>query len=260
VVDVFEEVDEQIRSDHYQALARRYLPWIGAILGLALVAALSWWGYSRYLATNAQKASETYARGLDSLGRGDFDGAYKAFMDAAKAPSGAYRAMGLMQAAGVRVDQGRDADAVALFDRSAAAAANPVLADAARLKAALILMDGPATYDQIEARLKPLTDSKRAYAPLAREALAMEKLQTGRLNAARNDFVVLSLMADAPDDVRQRAGVAREMIDHGGLSNLKAIIAAAKAMPVASADAEAAMGAPPGGGGQGGDAQAGGAQ
>ena len=41
MVDLFEEVDERLRSEHYLALARRYLPWIIGVLLVALAVALT---------------------------------------------------------------------------------------------------------------------------------------------------------------------------------------------------------------------------
>jgi hypothetical protein len=230
VVDVFEEVDELVRSDRYKVFARRYLPWVGGVLAVALIAALGYWGYTRYQASAAQTASSAYALGLDTLGRGDLDQAYGAFAQAAKSPSRAYRSLALMQQAGVRIEQNRLPEAVKLFDEAAKAAPDLLLADSASLRAALTLMD-TGDYAGAQARLGPLADPKRPYAAMAREALAMAKLATGQTNAARSDFVVLSLMADAPEATRNRARLAMGMIDSGALSNLPAIIKAARALP-----------------------------
>jgi hypothetical protein len=230
VVDVFEEVDEQLRSDHYKVLARRYLPWIGGILLIALIAALGYWGYQRYQDGNAHKASEAYAQGMDSLAKGDQAQAFNAFGDAAKSPAAGYKTLALMQQAAIRLDQKRTVDAVALFDQAAKAAPDPALADAASLKAALALVD-TAPYAQLETRLKPLTDSKRPYAPLAREALAVAKLMAGKASEARSDFLVLSLMANASDDVHARAKLALALIDSGSVANLPALVKAAAALP-----------------------------
>ncbi len=75
----------------------------------------------------------------------------------------------------------------------------------------------------------------------------MDKLQTGHSGEARGDFVVLSLMADAPEDVRSRAKVAMAMIDSGGLSNLPAIIKAARALPPAPPGGDASADSTPAG-------------
>jgi hypothetical protein len=244
VVDVFEEVDEQFRSDRYTVLARRYLPWVGGALALALVIALGVWAYTHYQTVGAQKASEAYAQGLDSLSHGDAGQAYSAFGEAAKSPSAAYRSLALMQQAGIRVGQNRNDEAITLFDAAAKAAPSPALADAAALKAALTVLD-KGDDAGAAARLKPLADAKRPYAPLAREALAIEKLETGQTNDARSDFVVLSLMADAPDDVRERARIAMAMIDAGGVAGVPAIVKAARALPPAPPTADAGPGAGP---------------
>ena len=230
MVDIFEEVDEQLRSDRLGALARRYLPWIGGALALALAIALAVWGYTTYQQKNTEAASQAYADGLDRLGQGDFDAAYAKFGEAAAKATPGYQALALMQQAGVRMDQKRASEAVVLFDKAARATSNPVIADSARLKSAFALLD-TAPYDQVEARLKPLTDPNRPFHALAREALGMAKLNAGRPNEALGDFQVLTLMADAPQDVRERAQAAITLIKAGTATALPATVKAALVLP-----------------------------
>jgi hypothetical protein len=230
VVDIFEEVDEHLRSDRLAVLARRYLPWIGGVLLLALAIALGAWGYTAYQQKNIEAASQAYADGLDKMSQGDLDAAYVRFGDAAAKPTPGYQALALMQQAGVRLDQKRVPEAVVLFDKAAAATSNPVIADAARLKSAFAVLD-TAPYDQVEARLRPLTDSDRPFHALAREALGMAKLNAGRSKDALSDFQVLTLMADAPQDVRERAQAAITLIKAGTAIGLPATVKAAMALP-----------------------------
>jgi hypothetical protein len=230
VVDIFEEVDEHLRSDRLAVLARRYLPWVGGVLALALAIALGVWGYTSYQEKNTEAASQAYSDGLDKLGQGQFDAAYARFAQAAEKPTAGYQALALMQQAGVRMDQKRIPEAVVLFDKAAAATNNPVIADSARLKSAFALLD-TAPYDQVEARLKPLTDANRPFHALAREALGMAKLNAGRPNDALTDFQVLTLMADAPQDVRERAQAAITLIKSGTASGLPATVKAALVLP-----------------------------
>jgi hypothetical protein len=233
VVDLFEEVDEQLRSDHYLALARRYWPWIVGVLAVALAAALGVWGYGQYRTGGAMKASEAYGRGLDDLGRGAASQAFADFQDAANSHSAIYRSLALMQQAGIRLDQKRTAEAVGLFDSAAKSAPDVLVGDAARLKSAFALLD-TAPYGEVEARLKPLADEKRPYYALAREALAMAELRAGKTSAARDDFAALTLLADAPDDVRQRAQAAMALIDSGTASAIPATVKAALILPTPS--------------------------
>ena len=87
-----------------------------------------------------------------------------------------------------------------------------------------------ASYADEEARLTPLTDSKRPLSALAREALAFAKLQAGKLKDARADFVVLSLLPTASDPIRQRARVAMDLIDGGAAAQLTATVKASNSL------------------------------
>jgi hypothetical protein len=230
VVDIFEEVDEHLRSDRLGAIARRYLPWVFTIFSLALVIALAVWGYTAYQQRTIAAASRAYATGLDLLAKHDTAGAYASFGGVAAQSASAYKALALMQQAGVRMDQKRTDDAVVLFDQAARTTSDPVIGDAARLKSAFAVLD-TAPYIEVEARLKPLTDPGRPFHALAREALALAKLNAGRPQDALADFQVLTLMADAPQDVRQRAQAAITLIKGGTATGLPAVVKAAIALP-----------------------------
>ena len=67
MVDVFDEVEEQLRSERYKSLAFKVLPWIGGLLVIALVAALAVWGYQHFRAQAAAEASEKYAQAIEAF-------------------------------------------------------------------------------------------------------------------------------------------------------------------------------------------------
>lgn len=229
MVDFFNEVDEDIRSQRMQTLARKYLPWVGGALLAGLLVAGGYWGYETWRADAAAKASVAYDRGMKAI-QGDDAAADAAFAEAAEFASPAYKSLALMQRGGIALRDNRIDEAVKFFDEAAEAAPSPIMADAATLKAAFALMD-TAAYPVIEARLKPLTEEGRPYRPIAREALAMAKLQAGRAQDARGDFVALSLSLDAPEGMRGRAQAAIQMIDSGAAKELPAIAKAAAALP-----------------------------
>jgi hypothetical protein len=230
VVDVFEEVDEQLRADRVQVLFRRYLPWIAGGLGVGLAIALAVWAFDSYSQKKIEQGSTVYAQGMDSLGKGDTAGALKQFSDAAKATSGAYRALALNQVAAIDLDQGKLDLATKAFADAANASHEPILADAARLKSAYAILD-TASYADVEKLLKPLIDPKRPYSPLAREALAWAKLRAGKIAEARADFVVLSLLPSAPDNLHERAHAAIGLIDGGTAGQVAATVKEAVAQP-----------------------------
>jgi len=84
-----------------------------------------------------------------------------------------------------------------------------------------------APYKEMETRLQPLTASERPYHVQAREALAFAKLAAGDLGGARGDFVVISLLPDAPESAQGRAEAAKQLIDSGSAKSVPAVIKAA---------------------------------
>jgi len=231
VTDIFEQVEEELRSDRYKRLARTWLPVVGGILVLALIAALGWWGWQSYQTSRAGNASVAYERGIEALQANDLAAAESAFAEAEREGNGAYRSMALAQRAGLALAGNRVDEAIALLDQSAKAVGDPLLSDPSAYKAALLVMD-TGTFEEVERRLTPLIREGRPFRPQALEALAMAQLQHGKTTEARATFVQLQLGQDVPDPVRQRAQVAIAMIDSGTLGSLSDILEAQKAPPV----------------------------
>lgn len=230
MVDLFDEVEEQLRSDRYRTLALRALPWVLGIAALALVAALGWWFWQDRQDKAAAVASDKYAAAMESYAKRDETRAFGQFAEVAKDGPPVYRAMALMQQAGMRLEDNKVDEAVRLFDASAEVAPDPLLEDLARLKSALALLD-TAPYAELEKRLEPLTEDGRPYRMEAREALAFAKVMAGKGSEARGDFAVLSLSPDASEAVRDRARAAMDMIDSGSAKALPAAVKAAAALP-----------------------------
>ena len=231
--DLFEEVEEQLRSDRYKALVRRAAPWVLTAAAVALVAALGIWGWQQYQLQITNKASEQYAAALTAGSQGDVPKATQIFTEISKSPAKAYKSMSLMQLGALKLSSGKPDDtkaAVALFDQAAAAAPDDVLGDAARLKSAFAILD-TAPYAEVEGRLTPLMNDKHPYRVQAREALAFAKLLKGDDKGARGDFLVISQSLDAPEGLRQRAKAAMDLIDTGSAKAVPATVKAAMALP-----------------------------
>lgn len=239
MVDVFDQVEEELRSDRYKRLARTWLPVVGGVLLVALIAALAWWGWQKMETSKADKASIAYQRGLESLESNNLVGADAAFVQAADEGNAAYKALALQHRAGIAVQQNRIPAAVELFDEAAAASRDPLLRDGAAYKAALLVMD-TASLEDIQARLEPLTEEGRPFRAFAREALAAAQLQHGKTAEARSTLVVLKNSLDTPRELSQRAELALASIDDGTASNIPAIIAA-----MGQVEAPAAPAGPP---------------
>jgi hypothetical protein len=230
VVDVFEEVEEELRASRYKRLARTWLPIVGGVLLVALIATLAWWGWDSYQNSQADKASVAYERGVEALASNDIEAARTAFVEAAEVGNSAYKSMALQQQAGLAVAANNDAEAIRLFDEAAKASGDPILADSARLKAAYRVIDSGNLADA-EARLAPLVEEKRPLRPFAQLTQAMVQLQAGKAGEARATFVLLTLGQDVPDSIRQQAQTGIEIVDSGAAANIKAIVEAQAALP-----------------------------
>ncbi|MEG0819618.1 MAG: hypothetical protein RSG56_09250, partial [Brevundimonas sp.] len=143
------------------------------------------------------------------------------------------------QQAGIAVSANKTDDAVKLFDEAAKAAGDPIIADAAALKAVFLIMDTAPLAD-IQKRLEPLANDKRPLHAFAQEAQAMALLQHGKTAEARQIFVQLQLGQNVPDDIRQRAQAGVQAIDSGTAAGLAAIVRSAVALPAPAAAPSAA--------------------
>lgn len=235
--DVFEEVEENLRAERWGSLFRKWWPIAAAVAGVAVLVVGGIWFFDARKTWTGAEASVAYQRGLDALQAENTAAAEAAFVQAEGAGNPEYRAAALMQRAGLRLNDGDSAGAVALFDQAAEATHDPMTADLAHLKAALVLMDSGSLED-VTARLSPLTQDDRPYRFMAQEALAMARLQHGQTDAARQQLQALNLQLDLPESMRQRVQMALETIESGTASSIPGIIDAA-AQAAAQADAEA---------------------
>lgn len=241
VVDVFEEVEEELRSERYRRLFRTWGPWVAGALVLALAAALCWWGWQSWQTSRAETAAAHYDRGMQALSEGETEAADAAFVEAVDTGSPGYKSLALQQRAGIAVSQGRTDEAVALFDDAADASRQPLMADLARLKAAYLLMDA-APLDEIEQRLGPIAEDGRPFSAYAREAQGLARIQHGQTAEARPVFALLALGQDVPDVVRQRAQLIQDAIDSGVAASLAEIVRAQAELPEPGADQTQAQG------------------
>jgi len=234
VTDVFNEVEEQLRSQQYEDLLRRGWPYAAAAAGVLLLGALGFWGWNKHVQDEAGKASVAYQAGMDAGAQGHIAEADKDFGEAAASSAPAYRALGLMQQAQIRLDQNKTDEGVRLFDEAAKVAPDPIIGDVARLKAAYALMDGHPL-SEIEPRLQPLATGKGPYKAMAMEALAMARLQAGKFTEAKDDFTVLSLSQDASQTAQARAHAAIDLIQSGSAAVVPATVKAAALLPASAA-------------------------
>jgi hypothetical protein len=207
VVDIFDEVEEDLRAERAQRLLKKY-GWALIVVAVAIVgAAAGWQLWNRYQNQQDAAAAARYVAVQSALER---PGATKtdqiAVLEqlAGNAPEG-YRTLARLLAAGLKADTGDMPGAVVLWNAVAAdSSADNLLRDLASLLATQRELDhgDPA---QLEARLKPLADPANPWSALAQEQLAMLDLRQGKVDDARKKLQVLSFGIDSPAGLRARA-------------------------------------------------------
>ena len=243
--DIFDETEENLRADQWVVIVKKALPWVTAALGAALVLTLIVWGWQAYQAHVATSSSEVYEAGMDAKIKGDKTTAKAKFEEASQHSNNSYKALAFMELATMAEDNNNTAEAIKDLDTATKLGGNPIISDTAAYKAAMLSID-TAPYAEVESRLKPLMADKRPLAAMAREALALAKLQNGDIKGARSDLQVLSLSLDAPEGLKQRAEALVLAIDSGSVPTALAALKqpeakAPMAMPGLTPDAAAQM-------------------
>jgi len=207
VVDIFDEVEEDLRAERTERLLKKYA-WLLIVLVAAVIgAAVGWQLWNRYQTSQDAAAAARYVAVQNALERpGGARADQIATLDqlAASAPEG-YKTLARLRAAGLKADAGDAAGAVALWNEVAAdAGADRLFRDLASLLATERQLDrgDPA---QIEARLKVLAQPDNPWSTLAQEQLAMLDLRQGKLDEARRKLQVLSFDIESPAGLRARA-------------------------------------------------------
>lgn len=213
MVDIFDEVEEELRAERAQQLLKRYGGLIIAAVIAIIGAAAGWQGWRWYEARKDAAAAVEYltamnlanassAAGTSSTNRAAATAAFASI--AASAPDG-YATLGRLREAALKADANDLQGAAALWDQVAAdQSADPLLRDLAVLLWAQHLLD-KADPGALQARLKPLAEPDNPWRTLAQEQLALLDLRLGKRDEAKTALTHLAQDITAPSGVRARA-------------------------------------------------------
>lgn len=210
MVDIFDEINEELRAERTQAVLVRYAGVILAAVLLILGAAAGWEGWRWWQARQDQAAAQRFqaATAVAQASKSDAASRKAAIADldavAATAPVG-YRTLARLHAAALEAESGNLAGAEQQWTAIAAdAGAEPVLRDLANLLWAEHQID-TGDPSLLAARLKALAVPGNPWRPLADEQLALLDLRQGKTAAAKTALTALAEDATAPEGVRGRA-------------------------------------------------------
>lgn len=231
MADAFDEVEEELRRERYQAMLRKWGPWVAGVAAAIVLGAAGyqyWTATSRQAADAASDAYQAAATLYEADALNEADAAFASLADTG--PRG-YATLAMMRRAAIAQTAGDAEEAARLYEAAAERSPDPLTRDIARYRAVLAVFD-VLSLDDLNLRLEPLTRSDSAVGPLARELMAAAALRDQRWDDARRRYELLTIALDAPAGVQRRAREALAFIEQ----NAPAAMAAEPAEADAPAD------------------------
>lgn len=212
MVDIFEEVDEELRKDKFQDLARQYGPYVIGAAAAIVLGTAGYQGWQAWQTSTRETSSDAYLVAVNAVDAGQSAQAASSFETLATTGTASYANLALLQRAAIALEAGDNAAAAGFFEQVAAQSGDPLIRDLASLKAVWALWDD-LSFNDVEIRLTPLTDPTSPYRHLAREAIAVAALRADDLPRARREYQFLSVAFDVPQGVARRAQEGLALID-----------------------------------------------
>lgn len=231
------EIDEELRREQLMKLWDKYGIYVVGVVVL-FIAGIAGWKFVETRRINAQQSAGTeFSLAVREAAKPDAKPDVLAQLEkiATSGPEG-YAVLARLRLASADKAAGKTADAIAKYDAIAKdRRADPILADYARLEAAMLTLDG-GNWTDIQNRLTPLTADSNAWRFSAREALGVAAMKAGKTAEARQEFEKLMSDRNVPPSIGERARLMMVMLTEAELAKQAAPPAApAKDAPKAPA-------------------------
>lgn len=204
---LFREVDEEVRRQKVQELWNRWGNLFIAISLAVIVLVAGYKGWQYWELKRSEEAARDYFAAVQLADQGKSADAAKKFAEVASGGHQGYAFLARMNMAAELAASGKKDEAVKIYDEIASAAGlDPNLRNAARLRAALLLVD-TAGRDDIIKRVGSLNTPDNVWRNEAREILALAAYRANDYSEADRLMSEVVVDQDAPPNLRQRAQV-----------------------------------------------------
>jgi len=230
--NIFQEIDEELRSDRMRALWRRFGPYvIGAAVGVVVLVAANE-GWSWYHSNNAARSSEELYAAFELIDGGDLAAAQTQLDTLIADGSGSYPVLAQFRKAGVMAREGKVAEAVAAYDALANSQSNAHLRELALVLGATLMVDEGSLAD-VESRAGSIAAEGSALRNAAREVLGLAQYKAGDFAAAQASFEAVVNDPLAQSNVRNRMGYyLAQLLSQGAIADEPAADAEAAATAI----------------------------
>lgn len=202
---LFREVDEDLREEQMRRLWKQYGGFLIAAAVLIVVVVAGYQGWNAWQSSRQTDEAQAYEQALQAVAAGNVDDATAQLNALASDGSTGHAALARLHHAGLLLERGETAEALAAYRALAEdASVDQVMRDTGRVLYGLHGVDSedPAT---VQAMIAPLTAPGHAFRHSAREVQALLALRAGNTDEARSLFNELASEALTPRGMRQRA-------------------------------------------------------
>lgn len=238
--NIFQEIDEELRSDRMRALWRRFAPYvIGAAVGVVVLVAVNE-GWNWYHANNAAQSSDELYEAFELIDGGDLTAAQTQLDTLIADGSGSYPVLAQFRKAGVMAREGKVAEAVAAYDTLANNQSNPRLRELALVLAGTLMVDA-GTLADVESRVGSIADEGNAMRNAAREALGLAQYKAGDFAAAQANFEAVVNDPMTQTSTRNRMGYyLAQLLAEGAVAETSVVVdeTAGEEIPAETTEAE----------------------
>ena len=230
--NIFQEIDEELRSDRMRALWRRFGPFvIGAAVAVVVIVAVNE-GWTWYHANNAAQSSDELYAAFDAIDGGDLAAAQTQLDTLIADGSGSYPVLAQFRKAGVLAKEGKIDEAVAAYDALANSQSNAHLRELALVLGGTLMVDA-GTLGDVESRVGSIAAEGSALRNAARETLGLAQYKAGDFAAAQANFEAVVNDPLSQSNVRNRMGYyLAQLLSEGAIAEEPAADAEAAATAI----------------------------
>ncbi len=216
MADVFNEVDEELRREHYQKLWKKYGKYVITLAAVIVLGTAGSVGWKEYRIATRESESTRFMTAVQLIESGEQVKGAAALAALAEDAGAGYRALARLRQAAALRQIGDHSVALSVYDRLASdGGVDQHLRDLARLLGAQALLELGTANDQVATRLGPLLKDDNPWRHSARELRGALALQEGDLETAKREFTSLADDLSAPPGIRARAAELLAAVEHG---------------------------------------------
>lgn len=198
----FEEVDEEVRNEKFKELINKYGGYILTFVILVLAFAV---GYEKIGEWRINKAEQTNARYVQAVSASsDYENNIAELEGIVQTETGLYKDIARLQIANILLDNNQTDKALTVLAQiNDDASASDKIREIAAVKLATYKIDS-SSYSEIEKILAPIVQKGGAWAPMAKELLAMSAIQNKDMAKARTIYEELLANGNISEEFKAR--------------------------------------------------------